>query len=71
LCEPFYDTKYYFYIEQCLQRGNVNYEITVIAMTVSATYVEENLLLRRIVQQTKIKFSININEYAITDRISR
>jgi uncharacterized protein YlxP (DUF503 family) len=40
-------------------------------MTVPAPYVEENLLLRRIVQETEVKFSININEYAIVDRITR
>jgi hypothetical protein len=40
-------------------------------MTFPAPYVKENLLLRRIVQGTEIKFSININECAITDRITR
>jgi hypothetical protein len=40
-------------------------------MTVPAPKVEENLLLRRIVQETEIKFPINTNEYAIINRITR
>jgi uncharacterized protein YlxP (DUF503 family) len=38
-------------------------------MAVRAIYVEENLLLRRVVQETEIKFSISINKYTIIDRI--
>jgi len=40
-------------------------------MRVPAPYAEENLLLRRIVQETEIKFSININEHAVIDGITR
>jgi hypothetical protein len=38
-----------------------------ITMAFPAPYVEGNLLLSRIVQETEIKFSININDVATKD----
>jgi hypothetical protein len=70
LCEPLCGAKYNFNIEKCLQRRNVNYEKYLHSCDSSCTYVQENLLLRRIVQETEIKFSVNINEYAIIDGIT-
>jgi hypothetical protein len=40
-------------------------------MAVPAPCVEDNLLLKRIIQDTETKFSISINEYAIIDRIKK
>ena len=40
-------------------------------MAVPAPCMEDNLLLKIIIQDTETKFSISINEYAIIDRIKK